>query len=332
MNLVSIIIPNYNGEKTIGETIRSVINQTYKEWEIIVVDDGSNDSSELIVKSINDSRIRFFRRQEDRKKGGNTCRNIGIENALGDYLIFLDADDLLANYCLEQRIQYLNQTPNLDFAVFNMYSFDGALEHIKLHTKLNTEDPLPYFLGLNCLWQTTCPIWRKEFVKHYKFNENFLRLQDPEMVVRVLLESNAKYRLVKDSKPDAFYRIIIKNKSKENKMRKVTNNYNVPFRQFVDEFYPLYKSGMMFEKSRKSLFYQVSLHHILVADKNNIGNYKECILKISPHFSWFEKAFFKCCTNTLFIYVARTKIARKVFSIYIPKILNNIWREMSINY
>lgn len=332
MKLVSIIIPNYNGEKTIVDTIQSVINQTYRKWEVIVIDDGSSDNSEFAVKSIDDSRIRFIKRPKNRKKGGNTCRNIGIENALGNYVIFLDADDLLADYCLEQRVLYMQQNPELDFAVFNMYRFVDTLKCIELHTKLNTDNPLPYFLGLNCLWQTTCPIWKKEIVEKYKFNEDFLRLQDPEMIVRVLWGTNLKYQLVKNSKPDAFYRIIQKNKSKVNQKRKVTSNYNIPFKQFVDEFYPLGNSDILFEKSKKSLFYQLSMHHILAADKDNIDNYKECIIKIAPHLSLIDKVIFKCCINMTFMYVAKNKIIRKICSLYIPKVLNKIWGKMSINY
>ena len=102
--LVSIIIPSFNSETYISETIDSILNQTYPYWEAIVVDDGSSDETCSIVKrySQNDKRIQLFLRVST-AKGASVCRNIGIEKAIGKYIIFLDSDDLLAPFCLKER-------------------------------------------------------------------------------------------------------------------------------------------------------------------------------------------------------------------------------------
>ncbi|MET7028792.1 glycosyltransferase family 2 protein [Sediminicola luteus] len=91
---VSIVTPTYNSEKYIEETIKSVLNQSYTNWEIIIIDDKSSDNTSEIVKAyqLKDTRIYFFQLQEN--SGSAIARNTGIERATGDFLTFLDADDI----------------------------------------------------------------------------------------------------------------------------------------------------------------------------------------------------------------------------------------------
>lgn len=93
-NLVSIIMPAYNCEKFISETIISVQNQIYKNWELIIVDDCSTDSTEKIVKgfAINDSRINYYKLLSN--SGAAFARNYGIKKVNGEFIAFLDSDDL----------------------------------------------------------------------------------------------------------------------------------------------------------------------------------------------------------------------------------------------
>ena len=87
---ISIVIPLYNKEHYIEDTIKSVLAQTYSNWEAIIIDDGSTDASAKIVQSIPDSRIRLY---QQANQGVSKARNHGIELATGDYIAFLDADD-----------------------------------------------------------------------------------------------------------------------------------------------------------------------------------------------------------------------------------------------
>ena len=93
-NLVSIITPVYNVEKFIGETIESVINQTYTEWEMILVDDCSTDKSAEIIKSFckRDSRLKYHKLEIN--SGAAVARNTALDMAKGRYIAFLDSDDL----------------------------------------------------------------------------------------------------------------------------------------------------------------------------------------------------------------------------------------------
>src|SRR5262245_13613113 len=91
--LVSVIIPCYNREKLVGETIESVLNQTYQNFEVIVVNDGSTDGTEEAIKRYtSDVRIHYLKHEVN--KGIPTARNTGIKHAQGEYVAFLDSDDL----------------------------------------------------------------------------------------------------------------------------------------------------------------------------------------------------------------------------------------------
>tara|TARA_R110002012_G_scaffold281843_2_gene471423 strand:- start:14262 stop:15212 length:951 start_codon:yes stop_codon:yes gene_type:complete len=105
LGLVSIIIPTYNRAHLIGETLDSVIAQTHENWECILVDDGSTDDTEKIVFDyINrDTRIQYHQRPDYKMKGAPSCRNYGIEKVKGDYVMWLDDDDLIAENKIESQ-------------------------------------------------------------------------------------------------------------------------------------------------------------------------------------------------------------------------------------
>ena len=91
--MISIIVPVYNAEKFISKTIKSVIIQTYRDWELICVDDGSTDNSRRVIESFGDKRIRVVN-NESGQKGAAGARNYGVSVAQGEYIAFLDADDV----------------------------------------------------------------------------------------------------------------------------------------------------------------------------------------------------------------------------------------------
>ena len=107
--LVSIITPLYNAEKFIAETISSVQNQSYKNWEHIIVDDASSDNSILVVDSLaaDENRIIFIKNSEN--LGAAVCRNQATELARGHFIAFLDADDLWSPEKLEKQLQFMFQ-------------------------------------------------------------------------------------------------------------------------------------------------------------------------------------------------------------------------------
>lgn len=107
--LVSIIIPAYNSEKFIAGSLESVINQSHRNLDIIVIDDGSQDNTAKIVEGFvaRDSRVRLF---SITNHGVCFARNVGLDNMLGDYFAFLDSDDFLDERAIEKMLSALKNT------------------------------------------------------------------------------------------------------------------------------------------------------------------------------------------------------------------------------
>ncbi len=103
--LVSIVMPNYNSEKYVAETIKSVLDQTYENWELLFVDDCSTDNSLEIARSFNDERIKIL--QNEANSGAAVSRNYALREAKGKWIAFLDSDDLWAPTKLEEQIAFM---------------------------------------------------------------------------------------------------------------------------------------------------------------------------------------------------------------------------------
>ncbi|EMA61298.1 glycosyl transferase family protein [Halorubrum distributum JCM 13561] len=109
MELVSVVIPTYNRSHILSRAIESVLNQSYSNFELIIVDDGSTDGTKEMISQYSDSRIQFI--ELGSNKGANAARNEGIRKSNGKYISFLDSDDEFAADHLEKAISYLEQAP-----------------------------------------------------------------------------------------------------------------------------------------------------------------------------------------------------------------------------
>jgi glycosyltransferase involved in cell wall biosynthesis len=215
---ISIITPLFNRFDLIPETWDSIKAQTYPHWEWIVVDDGSTDGSIDYIKTLSaqDKRVKLLFR-EDAIKGPSRCRNIGVECAQGDYLLFLDSDDIITPTCLEKRVQYLTTHIHLDFAVFTQEVFENTpgdkglifnkfFENNELYLKAFISDQHP--------WQTSGPLWKKEsFIKTGGFREDYTIMEDPELHIRALIQG-LQFEVVQ-GEPDFFYRLLPKTQEQE---------------------------------------------------------------------------------------------------------------------
>ena len=208
MKLISIVIPTFNCAEFLPETIKSLQNQTYSNWEAICVDDGSNDKTLQIAIKLaeKDKRVRVFSREE-LSKGGSHCRNIGVQHASGEYVIFLDGDDTLAPTCLENRLKQIDTT-SYDFAVFSMGTMKNGVMG-KVITDSRIKKYKLAFASNHAVWQVTSPIYRTEFVRQIKgFDTSFLRMQDLEFGLRAIARSNDNFLIcIDDNNPDCYYRL-----------------------------------------------------------------------------------------------------------------------------
>lgn len=207
-NKVSIITPSFNRGYIISETATSIFNQTYSNWEWVIVDDGSTDNSLELLKeySNNDDRVKYYVRDRG-PKGACTCRNIAVEKCTGDYVMFLDTDDVLAPFCIEQRVNAVEKNKDCDFLIFPMLMFREKLDDMNLLWNIDKdEDDLSRVLKGDPVCQGTGTLWKKSsFVDVGMWREDLKLWQDIELHIRAFLYP-VKYKKCLGLKPDVYLR------------------------------------------------------------------------------------------------------------------------------
>ena len=331
--LVSIIIPLFNREKFIYEALSSVLAQNYANWECIVVDDGSSDNSESIVSDFHDDDIRFSLVRRSREpKGANTCRNIGLEKSKGKYIVFLDSDDLLASHCLERRVDFMENHPELDFAVFNtlvFYETPGDSD-VLLNIKTDTND-IDRHLYKDPPWITTGPIWKVEALVNLSgFDEKLVCYQEFDLHLRALI-NEASYIFLGESQPDNFHRI-----SHENRISNDSGK-SMPFMK--SRRYSYLKTARMLKKRgmltsyRKKLLANLFLEMI----RENMWNkmiYGESLFDSLKWWTVVRKenwlSFFDYLVSLLHVFVLSSTLLYKIpsFHLFLQKVtkrMNKSW-------
>lgn len=206
--VVSIITPSFNRAVLVTETAESIMAQTYPHWEWMIVDDGSTDNSWEVLQQLaqKDSRIKIFKRYRE-PKGACTCRNIAVEKCTGTYLIFLDTDDLLAPFCLEQRVKAMQEQPDKDFLIFSMLLFHKKLDDMNLLWNVDKGgDDLMRMLVNDPICQGTGTLWKKsKFVEIGMWREDLRIWQDVELHIRSFLWP-VKHGRRMDLVPDVYLR------------------------------------------------------------------------------------------------------------------------------
>jgi glycosyltransferase involved in cell wall biosynthesis len=296
-SLVSIIIPTYNRTHLIVETLNSVLAQTYSNWECIIVDDHSTDNTQIVIKEFqeSDSRFQFFVRPNSKNKGANSCRNYGIEKSKGNYIVFLDSDDLLASNCLENRISHFMENTCYDMLVFSMGHFevsdncyiDEARSVVNLTIK---ETIIEFVFGKKLPWNITRTIYKKEFlVNRIWLNEKMHNFQDDEFHIRILGFLKPRYRSI--DKTDCYYRYDYVSvnkysdfKGKQNILDALIEYYNAVFKVFDSTQKKSYR-----EKLIQKLFNQIRLN---VLPKSNLKIIKHTIVLFDKELSLTLKELF----------------------------------------
>lgn len=202
MALISVIIPAYNAEKTIRRTIESVLNQTFSDFELIVVNDGSQDSTLEIISSISDPRIKVFSYPHT---SANPTRNRGFSHSVGEFIAFLDADDLWTSDKLEAQLRALQSNPQAAVAyswtdwIDESDQFLGKCCHVTENGNVYAKLLLTCFVvsGSNPL------IRRQAFIEIGGFDESLVASQDFDLYLRLA----AHYEYVAVPAPQVLYRI-----------------------------------------------------------------------------------------------------------------------------
>lgn len=201
---VSIIIPTYNRANTIVKTIESILNQTYSDYEIIVVDDNSSDNTkEVINEYINDYPfIKYLKHENNR--GGSAARNTGVKVANGKLISFLDSDDQWINTKLAKEVECIKNNPNVDMVYSNMYLVDIENETTVLYKQDNFEDKYYGMLCKNIIGSTSLITIKKAvYDKLGGFKEGLPSCQDWDFYLNVVKE----YKVMKIDEPLLKYYI-----------------------------------------------------------------------------------------------------------------------------
>jgi glycosyltransferase involved in cell wall biosynthesis len=225
-DLVSIITPTFNAEKFIAETIKSVQNQTYTHWELIIIDDCSTDNTIHLIEKICQKENRITLIKNNKNLGPAKSRNIGIQKSCGKYLTFIDADDLWKKNFIERSITEIANTKN----PFVFASYERKDEHLNPHLndfivpnkvnysailKSNAISCLTAFLDVSVLGKKYMPEIKKRqdmglWLQYLKIIPFAVGIQEPLAIYRIRKNSLSRNKIDLIKYQWAFYRKIEK--------------------------------------------------------------------------------------------------------------------------
>lgn len=193
-NMVTIIMATFNRERYIVEALLNIKKQTYTNWECLIIDDGSTDNTEECVKPIleNDSRFKYLKRPKEHKKGLPGCRNYGLKNTKGNYVIFFDDDDIVHPLNLEICLSALNKNKNLSFCNYKKEAFSKEFDYSLINNNLDfnikaTDSSLLYNVITQVIPFASCTVmWKKECFNQSYFNEELMYAEEWECYQRLL--------------------------------------------------------------------------------------------------------------------------------------------------
>ena len=218
---VSIILPSYNYENYIGKTIDSVLNQSYPNWELIIIDDGSMDNSLDVIKRYKDKRIHLF---TQKNKGVSSTLNRGIRNSSGKYICFLDADDKYHPDKLDAQVEYMNSGFDIvttQVQVIDDKDEESPIEHFKMTWNLYDkkeifgEDRVANFLYKNYFCKSSLMIRKELFNKYGYFDPRLITAYDLDLWLRMIPSA----KITRVDKILTYYRWHDKNETAVNNSR-----------------------------------------------------------------------------------------------------------------
>lgn len=222
--MVSVIMNCYNGEEFLREALDSVIAQDYKNWEIIFWDNCSTDKSAEILKSYNDSRIRYFRGNKHVLLG--EARNYAIEKAGGDFIAFLDVDDVWMPNKLSVQMKILNEFPEAGLIYSNYIAFSEEAETV-INKKYNDEIVDVKYLIKHYDVGVSSVIIRADIAlkNDIKFNINYNLIEEFDYFIRYLCFAKAYY----------VSQILMRLRKHENNTTKVYTRWHFELNDFIND-------------------------------------------------------------------------------------------------
>lgn len=287
MARLSVIIPCFNGFEYLKQMVDCCCNQTYKDWELIVVDDGSTDGTFENIKefSLRDTRINVYQRARE-PKGSVTCRNIGFEKSTGEFIIHFDADDLFTNDCFEKRVAYMDTHPDCEYATFLAQGFsiqDGKKKMEAYYgVPKDSKDLLERFLTVHYPFSIWCNIYRREVVAKFPWDETVKVYSDFSYAIPMIL-AGVKHSFAECKLPDYYYRRFY---SKNNMCASAVNEDKCKSTLYLFDKTLSSLSKLPDAECRKNQFLSlIVLHFDRLLSGNNkadLGHYVEMLSKHYP--------------------------------------------------
>ena len=294
--LVSVVMPTYNRGYIIKMAIDSILNQTYKNLELIIVDDCSNDNTKEIISKYDDNRLKYIRLSE--KKGANYARNIGIEKSKGEYITFQDSDDYSFPERLQKEYEYLiAQKVDLVFSSFykvhdyNENEFKNIiLDKIKktIYPSKKIEDDKIFDTILYKNVITTQVLFaKKEIFLEEKFDNNITRFQDWDLMIRIA----KKYKLSHLNIPLLY--LFIQKDSITKSYSKGSESLKIILKKYEDYFNRKQKCRILF---RIGTFQMMENKDATPYFKKGLKNYKNleyCLIYILYKIHLYKKIYIR---------------------------------------
>ncbi len=245
--MISIIVPTYNRAKEIPKSIESILSQTYKDFELIIIDDGSTDNTQEVVETYQDKRIRYIKNTTS-QHGVSVARNIGIRESAGEYITFNDSDDIFYPEKLERQLAFL-ESEKADVTFCAVRKNHEIIPNNKFGQKDCTLERI-----LEASFTTTQALFgRTECFKECMFDEKISRNVDWELVIRLI----KGYKVV-------FQKAVLAELiATEVSISADTNNAVISMNYILDKYRELY---VQYPKSRRKMELAVKYNKALRDD------------------------------------------------------------------
>ena len=298
---VSIIMNCYNGENYLEESLNSVINQTYKNWELIFYDNQSNDNSYRIYKSFNDKRFKYYKSKKFEKLG--VARKNALKKAKGEFIIFFDSDDILLKDKLNTQLKLFNDK-NVGFVISNSIFFNDKKSKKLFNNNIIFEKKIFYKLIEKYFISFDTVMMKLSFIKKldHGLDKRFNIIHDMDLVIRLSKISEMRYvpailskwRMYEDSLSyNSFGNIINEKKifiKKINKKFKSDQKFLKSKAIFMDA---LYRQEILYSLTKKNY---KNIYRLVKKLKFNFKNFILIFLIFVP----FKRYIFKNLLNIKF--------------------------------
>lgn len=181
--MISVVIPLYNKEASIKQSLMSVLSQSYEDFEVVIVDDGSTDNSVAKVDEIQDSRIRLILQENG---GPSKARNTGVKNAKGEWILFIDADDEMLPDAISNFAKYIEKIPNADmFLAEVVVNNAGNKKLSRIYQDGFVKNPFKEHVFGHLYQCSGTTVYRKSICLQYPFDEKVRRYEDLQRIFKL---------------------------------------------------------------------------------------------------------------------------------------------------